>query len=79
MVKDITLDFADDPVISLRGAGDQYDMGVNQDGKMTDVSVNGIGQEQAAEIQKGAEMTFLCADVSEVLGGPQLSDCRISD
>ena len=40
-VKDIDLDFGDDPVIKLRGAGEQYGVGVNADGKLTDVQVMG--------------------------------------
>jgi tRNA_anti-like len=77
-VKDIDLDFADNPVIRLKGSGDQYGMGVNSDGKMTDVAVNGLAKEAAAAINKGQKLSVVCGGVNEVMGGPQLSDCSIA-
>ena len=76
-VKDIDLSIGDAPVIRLKGSGDNYGMGVNAAGKMTDVDVNGITKQQAAEMNKGATMTFLCGGISEVMGSAQLSDCQI--
>lgn len=77
-VKDITLDLMDKPVIALRGKGEQYGSGISSDGKMTDVSVSGLPNEVAAEIKKGAEMTFICSTVGEVMGSAQVSDCTIA-
>jgi len=78
-VKDIDLDFADDPVIKLAGSGEVQGMGISQNGKMTDVSVSGLSKEDAASISKGAQMVFLCKGaVNEVLGAPQLGDCSVA-
>jgi len=77
VVKDITLDFADDPVIALAGAGEQYHAGISKDGKLTDVAINGLGKEVAAEITKGSSMTFDCASVDEMMGSPQLGGCKV--
>ncbi|MBO9725177.1 MAG: hypothetical protein J7530_12430 [Novosphingobium sp.] len=78
-VKDIDLDFSDDPVIKLAGSGEVQGMGISQNGKMTDVSVNGLSKEDAANISKGTQMVFLCKGaVNEVLGAPQLGDCSIA-
>jgi hypothetical protein len=77
-VKDIDLDFADNPVIRLAGSGDVQGMGVSQNGKMTDVAVNGLSKEQAAQINKGQDLTVICEKVDEVMGGPQLSDCQLA-
>lgn len=74
-VKDIDLDFADEPVIRLAGAGDVQGMGISQGGKMTDVSVHGLSKDFAAQINKGDSLTVVCKKVDEVLGGPQLNDC----
>lgn len=76
-VKDIDLSIGDSPVIKLKGSGDAYNMGVNKDGKMTDVDVHGLTKEQAAAIDKGAKMTFLCGGISEVMGSAQLDDCAV--
>ena len=76
-VKDIDLNIGDSPVISLRGAGDSFGMGVNQDGKITDVSINGLTKEDAAKIDKGQTLTFICESADEAMGGPQLTDCKV--
>lgn len=75
LIKDIDLSLGDSPVIRLKGAGDQYGMGVNSAGKMTDVAINGLTKEQAAMLDKGTNHTFICDSVQEVLGSPQLRDC----
>lgn len=75
VVKDIDLSIGDTPIIKLKGAGDSYGMGVNADGKMTDVDVHGPTKIQASEFKKGAKMTFLCGSISEVMGSAQLTDC----
>lgn len=77
VVKDIDLSIGDSPVIRLKGSGDPYGMGVNSEGKITDVNINGLTKQQAAEINKGAKMTFLCAGISEVMGSAQLDDCAV--
>jgi hypothetical protein len=77
VVKDIDLSLGDAPVIKLKGSGDQYDMGVNAKGKMTDVDVHGLTKEVAAELEKGKSRTFECTSVSEVMGSAQLQDCVV--
>lgn len=76
-VKAIDLNIGDEPVIHLRGSGDAYGMGVNNDGKMTDVDVGGLSKETAATIDKGQTLTVICTGVDEVMGSPQLSDCNV--
>lgn len=76
-VKDIDLDIGDSPVIRLRGSGDTMGMGINQDGKITDVAINGLTKEDAAKIDKGQTLTFTCGSADEAMGGPQLSDCKV--
>jgi hypothetical protein len=78
VVKDITLDFADDPVVQLAGANDTHDMGISQKGKVTNVAINGLSKEQAAKIDKGSSITVICQSVDEVMGGAQLKDCAMS-
>lgn len=77
VVKDIDLSLGDAPVIRLKGAGDQYNMGVNANGKMTDVNISGISKDEAAAIDKGGAMIFQCATISEVMGSANLGDCKI--
>jgi hypothetical protein len=76
-VKDITLDFSDKPVIALKGAGDQYGMGLSNDGKMTDVSLNDLPNEVAADITKGQKITAICSEIGEVMGGAGLRGCNL--
>lgn len=76
-VKEIDLNIADNPVIKLRGSGDAYGMGLNSDGKITDVSANGLTKEDAAKINKGQKVTLTCGSVDEVMGGPQLQNCSL--
>ena len=77
VVNDIDLTIGDSPVIKLRGWGEQYGMGVNEDGKLTDVMLSGITNEVAATIDKGKSMSFDCEGVSEVMGSAQISDCNL--
>ncbi len=76
-VKDVDLDMLDQPVIKLAGGGDVGGMGISQDGKITDVSVNGLPKATAAEIDKGQELTVLCTEVSEIMGGPMVGGCSV--
>ena len=75
VVKDIDLSLGDEPIIKLKGSGEQYGMGVNADGKLTDVNIHGLTKQDAATLDKGKPRTFQCASVSEVMGSPQLKDC----
>lgn len=77
-VKAIDLDFADNPVIRLAGSGDVQGMGVSEGGKVTDVAVNGLSKEVAAQINRGDALVVVCGKVDEVLGGPQLGDCSVA-
>lgn len=56
----------------------QYGMGVNADGKMTDVNIGGLSKEQAAQIDKGKPMKFRCTSLQEIMGGVHLDECVIS-
>ncbi len=76
-VKDIDLDIGDSPVIKLRGFGESMGMGLTQEGKLSDVDVHGLSKEDAAKIDKGQSLTFICGGVDEVMGSPQLSDCKV--
>lgn len=78
VVKDIDLSIGDAPIIRLKGSGDAYGMGVNSDGKMTDVNLSGLTKEDAAAIDKGKKMTFVCQSIQEVMGGAQLADCKVA-
>ena len=65
-------------MIKLAGTGDVQGMGINSSGKMTDVNIAGLSKEEAANIQKGNAMTFLCkGSVDEVLGGAHVADCSV--
>lgn len=77
LVKDITLDFSDNPVINLKGSGDQFDTGFTNDGKLTDVTINGLPNDVAANINKGETHTFICSSIAEALGSAGLSDCKL--
>ena len=68
VVTDITLDFADDPVISLPGTDEFTDVNVALDDKRV-----------AAGLAKGQSISVLCNSVSEVLGSPQLSECVLAE
>ena len=77
VVKDISLDFADAPVIKLKGSGDQYGMGVNSEGKMTDVDITGLSNEDSAKIKKGTKLTFTCSSIGEIMGSANLAGCSV--
>jgi hypothetical protein len=77
-IKDIELDFADKPVVKLKGANEQMNMGLNKDGKMTDVVVSGLPEDVTAELKKGDALTVVCASVTEIMGGAQLGDCSVA-
>lgn len=66
VVTDITLDFSDDPMISMPGL-DEF----------TDVNVALADKEAAASLSKGQTIEVLCERVSEVLGSPQLRECSL--
>lgn len=73
VVKNIDMTFGD-PVIILRGT-DAYGMGISKAGKFTDVRLSGLTTEQAAAIEQGQAFTFLCHDVSVMVGSPHLARC----
>ncbi len=77
-VKEIDLDITDNPVVRLRGSGDVQGMGINSNGKMTDVAINGLSKEVAADVNKGQKLVVTCTSIDEVLGAPQLSGCSIA-
>lgn len=77
VVKDIDLDFTNEPQIKLKGSGEVQGMGISQGGKLTDVTVSGLSKEQAANINKGQKLTVTCTKVDEVMGGPTLGDCSL--
>lgn len=76
-VKEINLDMMDAPVVKLKGSGDEYGMGINQEGKMTDVDINGLANTAAANINKGQKLTFTCTSITEAMGGAGLSGCTL--
>ncbi|WP_068084131.1 hypothetical protein [Novosphingobium rosa] len=76
-IKGIDFGLTHRPVIKLRGFGDTMDLGVTEDGKVSDVSINGLSDDEAAKLSKGQALTFLCRGADEVASGAQLSDCRI--
>lgn len=67
IVDEVDLDMSDDPVIRLTGeAFDQPTVRLLDEAKP-----------QAANLTKGQEVNFLCAQVSEFVGTPTLKDCYI--
>jgi hypothetical protein len=67
-VDSISLDFADEPVVSL-ATGNQF-QSVQLDFDEKDV-------EATSALRKGQTVTALCKEVSEVVGTPMLDGCQI--
>ena len=76
-IKNIELDFMDNPVVKLAGANDFMDTGVSEDGKMTDVSISGLSKEVSANLSKGAKLMVKCSDIAEAMGSAMLDDCEV--
>lgn len=69
-VSAITLDFADNPVVQMKGVNEFSDL---------QLSLAEKAKAQAATVKKGDQMTLRCESVSEVIGSPMLSDCTFTD
>lgn len=67
-IADITLDFMDEPVVSLETSNQFMSVQVGFDKE--DAAATGA-------LQKGAEFTAVCAELSEVAGTPMLDECHI--
>jgi tRNA_anti-like len=65
-VSDITLDLFDKPVVSLRTSN-----------QFMSLQASGIDVDSAATLKKGAKVTLICGEVSEVAGTPMASDCSV--
>lgn len=76
-VKDIDFGLAHRPVIKLRGAHDAGGWGVTEEGKVSDVAINGLSNDDAEKVVKGQALTVTCDHIDEVMSGAQLIDCRI--
>lgn len=66
-VLNIQADMSDDPLISIGGPDDFLGANVSLDSDYADF---------AATLSKGTTVTFVCEGVSEVIGMPQMKDCR---
>jgi hypothetical protein len=76
-VKDVDFGLTHRPVIKLRGWNDTMNLGVTEDGKVSDVSINGLSDDEAAKVGKGQALSFTCRSADEVESGAQLSDCKV--
>jgi hypothetical protein len=65
-VEDIDLDLFDNPTIQLK-----------TDSLLGMVIINGLNQQDASTISRGYNVTFLCNNVSEIGGYPNLDSCSI--
>lgn len=68
VIDDITLDFMDEPVVSL-ATSNQF-MSVQLDFDEEDAAM-------VSQLRSGQEFTALCDEVSEVAGTPMLDDCVV--
>ena len=66
VISDITLDFSDDPVVSLATDNQFMAMQLQPDEN---------SKAKAAGLKKGQKLTAVCADISEVVGTPMARDC----
>lgn len=66
-VTGITLDFADDPVVAMRGMNEYSDI---------QLSLAEMSKAKAASVKKGTELTLSCEGVGEVIGTPILNECN---
>ncbi len=65
----IDADITDDPIVRLGGPGDFMGASARLGDEFADY---------AAQLSKGQEITLACDDVTEVIGIPQLRNCRPS-
>lgn len=65
VVEQISLDIADDPVVSLL-AGEHSSFNANFDKERGAAT---------AQLRKGQEATIVCSDIREFAGSPSLNDC----
>jgi hypothetical protein len=66
IIKGITLDLMDNPVVQLSGAND-----------FLPVQGNLADKDAAAALKKGQKVTLHCESVTEVVSAPMLQDCRL--
>jgi len=70
VVQGVTLDFTDEPVISLNGAGDTTHVQVSLDKRLG---------ERIARLKPGMIVTVTCDKVVLILGSPMLDECQLGD
>lgn len=68
VVQGVDLDFMDNPVVRIEGVNQFLAVSAHFDKE------TGAG---TAALSKGQQITVTCAKVSEVIGAPQLRDCRL--
>lgn len=69
VIEDITLDLTNDPVVRLAGGN----------GPLASVSAHfpKDATDATASLEKRQKVTVVCGKVSEVMGMPQLNDCKL--
>lgn len=67
-IQSIELDFADDPVVNLRGANEFSNVLASFDKSQI---------AQTGALKKGQKVTVTCNEISEALGSPILKDCTL--
>ena len=70
VIEGVTLDFMDEPVVSLR-TGNQF--------QSVQVDFDDGDADAVAQLSSGETFSALCGKVSEVAGTPMLDDCLIMD
>jgi tRNA_anti-like len=65
-VSDITLDFLDKPVVSLRTPN-----------PFMSLQASGLDADSAGALKKGTKVTLVCSEISEVVGTPMASECSL--
>ena len=66
IVTGITLDFMDNPVIEMQGVNQFLDVSAHFEKSYLS---------RISNVSKGQQITVVCAEISEVIGAPQLSKC----
>ncbi len=69
-VDGVDLDFSDTPIVKL-ATSNQF--------LPASLYFTEEAQSQAASLSKGENRTFLCEDISEIIGTPQLKECVLAD
>ena len=69
-ISEISLDFMNEPVVSLRTANQFQSVQLDFDEKDSDA---------IASLRQGQSIRALCTDLSEVIGTPMLDDCELID